>query len=263
MDIPSIGYGGKGDHDSSHSLKMGYRLFDTDEKSFPFLAEKIRLSGIRDSLCLCLRLRDVPTTEQFNRILEDSRVGYINLLLLIHPKDDTPSEIIKPILRRKWHQMNDLLQESQGRLRHIGVSNFPLSSLRELVSMCQRDSLIKPYVCRYDIAPINPAFEYVRYCAQQKIPLLASKPLGGARKEELLSSQRLQEIAKEIGCTPLQCILVANLRRGIGVLPCYTCDCSSSGSKTSCDSFLKEALESANWIHQMSNEHLDEIYNLF
>ena len=260
MDIPSIGYGGKGNQDSTRSLKMGYRLFDTDEKSFPSLAERIRQSGIRDSLCLCLRLREVPTEEQFNRILEESKVGYINLLLLVHPDTDTPSEITKPLIRRKWHQMNNLLQKSQGRLRHIGVSGFPLASLRELILMCQRDSLLRPYVCRYEISPINPAFEYVSYCSQQRIPLLASKPLGGARKEELLASERLQEIAKEIGCTPLQCILVANLRRGIGVLPCYTCDGHNCPSP---DAFLKEALESANWIHQMSNEHLDEIYNLF
>lgn len=261
MDIPSIGYGGKGiNSDIEKSLKIGYRLFDTDEKSFPSIAPILMKSGIRDSICLSLRLREVPSLEQFDQLLDESRVGYINLLLLTYPNGESGA-LQKAILRRKWRQMHDLLQKSQGRLRHIGVSNFPLAALQEIISICRRDSLEKPYVCRYEISPINPAFEYAKYCSQQGIPLLASKPLGGERREELLSSQRLQDIAKEIGCTPLQCILASNLRRGIGVLPCYTCDGHSTCPSQ--DEFLKESLEVPTWMHRLSNEQLDEIYNMF
>jgi diketogulonate reductase-like aldo/keto reductase len=117
----------------------------------------------------------------------------VDLLLIHWPNPSIP-------LEETFEAMNE--QVSQGKTRHIGVSNFDLSTLKRAHSLA-RPALANLQV-RYSLIQQMPKQNgLLAYCQENDILLTAYSPIKGG----LLRRPLLQEIAQKYRATPAQVAL--------------------------------------------------------
>ncbi|XP_043359088.1 1,5-anhydro-D-fructose reductase-like isoform X2 [Dermochelys coriacea] len=121
-----------------------------------------------------------------------------------------------------WRAMEKLVDE--GLVKSVGVSNFNISQLERLLSMCR----IKPAANQVELHPYLTQPELVEFCKSQGIVLIAYSPLGGpalpcTREKNspmpLLENPTVNEIAQKHGKTSAQVLIRFHLQRGIATIP--------------------------------------------
>lgn len=103
-----------------------------------------------------------------------------------------------------------------GLVKHIGVANFPVMLLHDLLSYAR----IKPVVNQVEIHPYNQQNKLVAYCESRGVHVQAYSPLGMPSYKEtgeadVLSDPVLKEIAVSHGITVAQVCLQWSLQRGL------------------------------------------------
>src|SRR6266545_3215187 len=136
VEMPILGFGvfqipdDETEQAVNDALAAGYRSIDT-AASYPneeAVGRAIRSSGIaRKDLFITTKLwvqdaGEANTRRAFERSLKRLGLDYIDLYLIHQPFGDYYSE---------WRAMQDLLRE--GRIRAIGVANFPMDRLVDLI----------------------------------------------------------------------------------------------------------------------------------
>jgi len=160
--------------------------------------------------------------------IADLGCEYLDLLLIHWPEawkpgSEDPDEGVT--LRETWEAMEGLVDA--GMVRHLGVSNFSLAQLEQILSWAR----IKPAVNQVELHPLLAQRKLVGVCGRMGVRCVGYSPLGHG-KEDVLSHPVIAAVAKETGRTPAQVVLRWNVQRGVGVIP-----------KTSSDIRLKENLE--------------------
>jgi diketogulonate reductase-like aldo/keto reductase len=216
ISVPKIGFGcwtigGEGTAkpaDDEHSLAalrsaldLGYRHFDTAEyyaagHSEELLGRAVRESGLaREALFITSKVSPEHLGhDDLLRSCENSlrRLGMETLdLYLIH----WPARGMN--LPETFRALNRLVRE--GRVRHLGVSNFNLKLLKEAVAVSETPLLTNQVP--YSI----PDRSYVEngvlaYCQQNDILLTAYSPV----KSRFFKGSKLAEFARAKGSTPFQ-----------------------------------------------------------
>lgn len=121
-------------------------------------------------------------------------------------------------IHETWTAMEELVEE--GLVKHIGVSNFPVSLLHELMAGNHK---IPPAVNQVELHPYLQQSKLLAYCQKRKVHVQAYSPLGTAGyKEEkeptLLEDTTLQRIAAKHQMTVAQLCLVWAQQRGTSVV---------------------------------------------
>jgi diketogulonate reductase-like aldo/keto reductase len=178
-------------------LDGGMTLVDTAEiyGSEPLVAEAIR-GRKRDEVFLATKVwsnhlhRD-DLVRSFGKSLRRLGTSYIDLYQVHWPNPTVP-------IRETMAAMEELV--SQGKLMHIGVSNFNLEQLAEARSAIPKSELSS---VQLDYSLIHRAVErdILPYCDREKIALLAYYPLGHGR---LVSDHRLDGVSSRHGKTRAQ-----------------------------------------------------------
>lgn len=106
----------------------------------------------------------------------------------------------------------------QGLVRHIGVANFPVILLHDMLSYAR----IPPEVNQVEIHPYNQQTKLLEYCKSHNIAVQAYSPLGspGYKEQsepEILSDPVLKEIAQHHGISVAQLCILWSLQRGCHV----------------------------------------------
>ncbi len=220
LQIPKLGFGtwriGGDQHpnpdldDISRSalrsaLEMGYRHFDTAEiygggHSEELLGETIQETGInREELFITSKVSpDHLKHDDVLRACENSlrrlQMDYIDLYLIHWPR-------VGMNLPDTFNALNRLVRE--GRVRHLGVSNFNLRLLKQSVALSETPLITDqvPYCI--------PGREYVKngvleYCQQHDILLTAYTPI---QHRFIQSNKTLHHLAQEKSVTPQQIAL--------------------------------------------------------
>jgi diketogulonate reductase-like aldo/keto reductase len=81
-----------------------------------------------------------------------------------------------------WLTFEKLYGDGTGNLRGIGVSNFSVDELKELIS--DERTKIKPMVNQVEFSPFLYQKELLEYCKEQKIVLTAYTPLVATKKKD-------------------------------------------------------------------------------
>jgi 2,5-diketo-D-gluconate reductase A len=193
------------------ALLAGYRLIDTaiayrNERA---VGRGIRGSGVaREEIFLTTKLwashyryekAGVAIAESVERLGS----GYLDLMLLHQPVGD---------IAGAWRAMEEAVD--QGLVRSIGVSNFTVSDLEDLLPRAR----ITPVVNQVELHPYWQQAELLPFLSSHGIVAEAWYPLGHGSKS-LLSEPAVLAAAERHAKSPVQIILRWHIQRGFVAIP--------------------------------------------
>ena len=194
----------------NQALAAGYRHFDTAQAytNEPFLGWALKESGIpRSELFITTKIKNDnlmwrDLTPSFEESLKDLQTDYVDLLLIHFP--------VTEYRRPAWYKMEEIYKS--GRAKAIGVSNYTIGHLEELLKECS----VPPVVNQVELHVYLQQPELVEFCKAHNIVVEAYSPLahGVGHDHEVLA-----EIAKKHGKTPAQIMIRWCLEIGAVPLP--------------------------------------------
>jgi diketogulonate reductase-like aldo/keto reductase len=188
------------------ALELGYRHIDTaqaygNEES---VGRALRDSGVpREEVFITTKFypaRKDPEAEA-QRSLERLGVDQLDLYI-IHWPQGGPT----------WAWRGMERAHRSGYARSIGVSNFSVSELDELLSVAET----RPLVNQVQFSPFEHRRALLDACEERTVALEAYSPLGTGRH---LSDGRVGQIAQRVGRTPAQVLLRWSVQRDLVVIP--------------------------------------------
>jgi methylglyoxal/glyoxal reductase len=218
--IPAIGFGTwrsmKNDAFESVlcALDLGYRHIDTAEiyANEIDVGKAIAQSSVaREEIFLTTKLWNEHRTAESARLALDQSLGnlgtdYLDLYLIHWPGSYQR-------IRAVWKAMEEAVDA--GKVRSIGVSNFNVHHVDNLLDVAQ----IRPVVNQVECNPYLQNVFLNNYCRDNGIILEAYAPLNSSRAAELLQNEKLTSIASNYGRTVAQIVLRWHIQRGIVALP--------------------------------------------
>jgi diketogulonate reductase-like aldo/keto reductase len=181
-------------------LDVGVTLVDTAEiyQSEPLVAKAIA-GRKRDEIFLATKvwsnhLHEDSLLGAFDKSLARLGTSYIDLYQVHFPNTKIP-------IKETMSAMEKLVRD--GKLKHIGVSNFDLAQIKEAQSALAGAELSSVQLS-YSLAHRDVEKEILPHCEREKIALLAYYPLGHGK---LLADQRLDAVASSHGKTRAQAAL--------------------------------------------------------
>jgi 2,5-diketo-D-gluconate reductase A len=188
------------------ALELGYRHLDTaqaygNEQS---VGRALRESGLpREQVFITTKFnpsRKDPAAEA-ERSLERLGIDQIDLYIVHWPRGGPT-----------WAWPGMERAQAQGLARSIGVSNFSVRELDELLAI----AATTPVVNQVQFSPFEYRRALLEACTEQRIALEAYSPLGTGRH---LADEEVVRIARRVGRTPAQVLLRWCLQRDAIVIP--------------------------------------------
>jgi len=191
------------------ALEAGYRSIDTaslygNEQG---VGRAIRASGVpREDVFITTKVwNDEQGYDSTLRALQNSldRLGtdYVDLYLVHWPIAGKYKDTYRAL---------EYLYE-QGKTRAIGVSNFQIHHLEDLMGSCR----IKPMVNQVEFHPQLTQKKLLAFCRKEGIQLESWRPLMLGKLDVPL----LQELSAKYGKTPAQVVLRWHLQLGVVTIP--------------------------------------------
>ncbi len=228
-----------------YAIDAGYRHIDTaavygNEAEIGEVLQSIFNEGTisREDLFITSKLwNDSHHSESVIPALQDSLeklcLDYLDLYL-IHwpvafqkgigfpqaPEDYIPLE--KLPISETWKSMEAAKQ--QGLARHIGVSNFSVKKLKDLVANSQE----QPEMNQVEMHPLLQQPNLVNYCKEQGILLTAYSPLGSGDRTAAMKADNepnlfeiptIKTIAQKYGVHPASVLINWHTTRDTAVIP--------------------------------------------
>lgn len=228
----------------AEALRAGYRLIDTamiygNERS---VGEGFKASDLRrDEVFITTKLwNDDQGYESaltaFNNSLERLNLGFIDLYLIHWPTNNSQARA------DSWRALSEIY--SDGRAKAIGVSNYNIQHLEELLA----DSEVTPAVNQIPFHPFiyRQQKEVLDFCRKHEIVVEAYSPLARARD---LDNSTFSQIAAKHGKSNAQVMLRWTIQHGTVPIP-----------KSSNPERIKENLEVFDF--ELSDDDMEEINNL-
>ncbi|MCT8138293.1 aldo/keto reductase [Anaerobacillus sp. CMMVII] len=194
------------------AIETGYRSIDTaalygNEEG---VGQAIReVSVPREELFITTKVWNSDqgyetTLAAFDESMKKLGLDYLDLYLIHWPLPAIGK------YKETWKALEKLYKE--GKVRAIGVSNFQISHLKDLISECE----IVPMVNQVEYHPRLTQTELHAFCKQNKIQLEAWSPL---MQGQLLDEPTLTEIAQRYGKSVAQVILRWDLQNEVVTIP--------------------------------------------
>lgn len=192
------------------ALRNGYKSIDTaavygNEEG---VGQAIKESGVpREELFITTKVWNSDqgyesTLQAFDTSMEKLGLDYLDLYLIHWP--------VAGKYKETWNALEKLYKG--GRVRAIGVSNFHVHHLKDLMA----DAEIKPMVNQVEYHPHLAQTELLQFCKAEGIQMEAWSPL---KQGELLSEPTIVEIAENHEKSPAQVILRWDLQNEVVTIP--------------------------------------------
>lgn len=194
------------------ALRIGYRLIDTAAiyENEQIVGDAVRESGIsRDEVFLTTKVWNSDqgydeTLKAFESSLNKLQTSYVDLYLVHWPGRD------KDKYSETWRALERL--SSEGAAKAIGVCNFQIHHLEELLAVCNE----KPAINQIENHPYLTQERLRKYCQEKDILIEAWSPIA---RNKLASEPTLNHLAKKYNKTVSQVILRWHLQNGTIVIP--------------------------------------------
>lgn len=190
------------------ALELGYRHIDTariyyNEKA---VGSAIKKSGVpREEIFLTTKLWNADQKDAVkacNSSLRKLQTDYVDLYLIHWPAPGTRSGA--------WKALESLYKE--GKCRAIGVSNYTIRHLKELLDSCE----VLPAVNQVEFSPYLYQKELLEFCKSKGIQPEAYSPLTRGKK---LKDPKLVELASKYNKSPAQILIRWALQHDIVAIP--------------------------------------------
>ena len=217
LNMPWLGFGVHRINDGQEveqavrsALEIGYRSIDTATvyENESGVGKAIRESGIpREEIFLTTKvwnddMRAMRTLAAFEESLERLDTEYVDLYLVHWP--------VKGYYKDTWQEMEKIYQS--GRAKAIGVSNFLVHHLEDLLSVSQ----IVPSVNQVEFHPFLVQPDVLKFCQSHKIQVEAWSPL---MQGKIVTEQSVQKLAEKYHKTPAQIVLRWDLQHKVVTIP--------------------------------------------
>jgi len=188
------------------ALEAGYRHIDTaqaygNERS---VGRALRDSGVpREEVFITTKFfpRHQDPAAEAERSLERLGVEFVDLYI-IHWPEGGPT----------WAWDGMQRARESGHARSIGVSNFSIAELDELIAVAD----VAPTVDQVQFSPFEYRRRLLEACEERGVVIEAYSPLGTGRH---LGDRTVAEIAERLGRTPAQVLIRWSVQRELVVLP--------------------------------------------
>ncbi|MCL6593135.1 MAG: aldo/keto reductase [Alicyclobacillus sp.] len=192
------------------ALEVGYRSIDTAAlyRNEAGVGRALRASGVpREQVFITTKVWNSDqgydaTLRAFAVSREKLGIDVVDLYLIHWP--------VKGKYLETWRALETLYAE--GKVRAIGVSNFQIHHLQDVLAVCK----VKPAVNQVECHPYLTQAELRAFCAQQGIRMEAWSPLAKGR---VLDDPVVQAIAQKHGKTPAQVVIRWHLQHQVVVIP--------------------------------------------
>jgi len=192
------------------ALEIGYRSIDTAAfyGNEIGVGKAIRDSGIpREEIFLTTKVwndnqRNKRTLAAFEESLERLDTEYVDLYLVHWP--------VKGFYQETWQVMQKIQQS--GRAKSIGVSNFQIHHLKDILS----DDQVVPSVNQVEFHPFLVQHELLSYCQSHKIQVEAWSPL---MQGQIATQKAVQKLAEKYHKSPAQIALRWDLQHEVVTIP--------------------------------------------
>lgn len=212
--MPFLGFGTIGQsgeqiiQNVAFALNNGYGLIDTANRygNEVEVGKGIKQSG-RKREDFLLETKLGPTLYENDYAVDDTlvRLGvdYIDIMILHHPVNN-------------YMYAYKMLEKAyrEGKLRAIGLSNFPVEKIQEIIDQCET----RPALMQVEGNPYFPAESVRAYCKEQGIALQTWFPLGHGSRE-LIEETLFAELANSYRKSPVQVILRWHIQMGFCPVP--------------------------------------------
>ncbi|MEK4566720.1 aldo/keto reductase [Alkalihalobacillus sp. FSL R5-0424] len=196
------------------AVKKGYRSIDTaaiyanEAGVGQGIKEALEETGLRrEDLFITSKVWNADLSyedalQAYETSLEKLGLEYLDLYLIHWP--------VEGKYAGAWKALEELY--NQGRVKSIGVSNFQIHHLEDLL----KEASVKPVINQVEFHPRLTQKELLAYCQKHDIQLEAWSPLMNG---ELLEEELLKDIASKYGKTPAQVVLRWDLQHGVITIP--------------------------------------------
>lgn len=196
------------------AIKQGYRsidtaaIYDNEESVGQAIREGIKEANIRrEELFVTSKVWNSDlgyesTIAAYETSLKKLGLDYLDLYLIHWP--------VAGKYKDAWRALETLYKE--GRVRAIGVSNFQIHHLEDLL----KDAEVKPMVNQVEYHPRLTQKELKAFCQEYGIQFEAWSPL---MQGQLLANPVLQEIAAKHSKSIAQVIIRWDLQNGVVTIP--------------------------------------------
>lgn len=194
------------------AIDLGYRHIDTAQmyENEEEVGQAVKESGVhRNGLFITTKiapghLRPANVLSSCDQSLKRLVTGYVDLLLVHWPDESVP-------LEETLGAMAELRE--QGKVRHIGVSNFTVDLLEQAMAATE-----VPIFCnQVEYHPYLDQSAVLSFCRDHDIAVVAYCPLAQGR---VLDDRRLAEIGSRYDKTPSQVALRWLIRQdGVAAIP--------------------------------------------
>ncbi|GEL04637.1 aldo/keto reductase [Rummeliibacillus sp. G93] len=196
------------------AIKHGYRSIDTaaiygnEEGVGKGIQEGLKEAGIsREDLFVTSKVWNEDlgyesTLAAYETSLKKLGLDYLDLYLIHWP--------VEGKYKDAWRALETLYKE--GRVKAIGVSNFQVHHLEDLM----KDAEIKPVINQVELHPRLTQKELKAFCQDNNIQLEAWSPL---MQGQLLDNEVLKEIAAKHNKSVAQIIVRWDLQNGVMTIP--------------------------------------------